>query len=129
MNRSEDGGARNQPGKWRPIQVNPSITGQLLRQRTAPRQRSEWFGIEMEEWKSSSSKLPLPPSTPSLLCTRDELCQGGTVLVCFSEATSLEKIRASQKQAGWLDAMLGWTPGLDLPELTPETPQKEEVAP
>lgn len=56
----EDGRAWNKPGKWQPIQVNPSITVQLLRRRTAPRQGSEWFGIEMEEWESYSS-WTLPP--------------------------------------------------------------------
>lgn len=61
IERIEDGRAWNKPGKWRPIQVNPSITVQLLRRRTAPRQGSEWFGIEMEEWESYSS-WTLPPS-------------------------------------------------------------------
>lgn len=43
-----------------PIQVNPSITAQLLRRRTAGRQRSEWFGIEMEERQSYSSSAQHP---------------------------------------------------------------------
>lgn len=43
-----------------PIQVNPSITAQLLRRRTAPRQGSEWFGIEMEERESYSSSTLHP---------------------------------------------------------------------
>lgn len=43
-----------------PIQVNPSITAQLLRQRTAGRQRSEWFGIEIEEQQSYSSSAQHP---------------------------------------------------------------------
>lgn len=60
IERIEDGRAWNKPRKWQPIQVNPSITAHLLRQRTAPWQRSEWFGIEMEE-RESYSFWTLPP--------------------------------------------------------------------